>query len=140
MCSIEGRSAFGIESDMQNDEENLYLKKSSQVIEMNFDRLWIVQLNNLMPFLQPFLIRYFLIQLKLIRWFNDRFPSLSDFVEELAPFWIIHRAEQVLNYRQSNAYSTKRNDLLQMMIDAQLSDEESKSVRFFIHSLIEKEK
>jgi hypothetical protein len=117
---------------MQNNVENIYLKKSAKVMEINFDKLFIVQLSNLMPFLKPLLISFFLCQLKLIRFFGHRIPFLNYFMEELAPFWIINRAQEVVDYRKSHSTEKKRLDLLQLTIDAKLPDETDKMVRFFL--------
>lgn len=134
--SFLGRSGFGIESDMQNDLENIYLKKSAKVMEINFDKLFIVQLSNVMPFLKPFLISFFLCQLKLIRLAGHRIPFLNFFMEELAPFWIINRAQEVVDYRISHSAEDKRLDLLQLMIDAKVPDEKDKLVCLFLCSKI----
>jgi hypothetical protein len=125
-CS--GRSGFGIESNMQNEIDNIYLKKSAQVLAINYEQLFIVQLSNLMPFLKPCLITCFLYQLKFIRKFGNRIPLMNYFMEELAPFWIINRAEEVVNHRQIHRTNDKRVDLLQLMIDANSSDQRDKSV------------
>ncbi|CAF4079320.1 unnamed protein product [Rotaria sp. Silwood2] len=120
------RSGFGIKSDMQNDIDNIYLKKSAKVVDINFDKLFIVQLSNVMPFLKPFLITFFLCQLKIIRTLGKIFPFINYFMEELAPFWIINRAQEIVDYRKLHSDEQKRVDLLQLMIDAKVSDEKDK--------------
>lgn len=106
---------------MQNDIENIYLRKSAKVIEINFEKLFIVQLSNLMPFLKPLLGTLFLYQLKMIQKFGSFIPFLNKFMEELAPFWIINRAQEVIDRRKLHLNEHKRVDLLQMMIDAKVS-------------------
>ncbi|CAF0869519.1 unnamed protein product [Rotaria sp. Silwood1] len=120
------RAGFGIESDMQNNIDNIYLKKSAKVVDINYDKLFIVQLSNLMPFLKPFLIIFFLCQLKIIRILGKIIPFMNYFMEELAPFWIINRAQEIVDYRKVHASEKKHVDLLQLMIDAQIPDEKDK--------------
>ena len=114
---------------MQNDVDNIYLKKSSDVMAINYDTLWIVQLSNLMPFLKPLLVSFFLCQLKLIRALGTRIPWVNQFMGELAPFWIINRAQEVVDYRRLHPKEQKRPDLLQLMIDAKVPDESDELVR-----------
>lgn len=104
---------------MQNDIDNIYLKKSAEVIEINYDKLFIIQLSNLMPFLKPFLIKLVLFQLKLIRRIGNKISFFNHFMKELAPFWIINQAQEIVDYRKlRSTEQNKRIDLLQMMIDA----------------------
>lgn len=98
-------------------------------MEIDFDKLWIVRLSNLMPFLIPLLCTLFLWQLRLIRMIEHRFPACNWFMEQLAPFWIIHRAEEIVQSRKDHAHEIKRADLLQLMIDAKLPEEKDKLVR-----------
>lgn len=115
---------------MQNDIENIYLKKSAEVIEINYDKLFVVQLSNLMPFLKPLLKIIVRCYLKFVQTIRRKMPLINRFVEELAPFWIINQAQEIVNYRQSNANEQKRVDLLQMMMDAKISNEKDKIVRW----------
>lgn len=118
-----GRSGFGIESNMQNDIDNIYLKKSAEVVELNYDKLFAVRLCNLMPFLKPYLIAFVIYQLKITRALGKILPSINYFIEELAPFWIINRAQEIVNYRKLHSSEKKSTDLLQLMIDAEVSNE-----------------
>ena len=101
-------------------------------MEINFDKLFIIQLSNLMPFLKPFLITFFLCQLKIIRTLGSRIPFMNYFMEELAPFWIINRAQEVVDHRKLHSAEQKRVDLLQLMIDAKVPDEKDKLVRLVL--------
>ena len=83
---------------MQNDVENIYLKRSAKGMEIDFGKLVIIQLSNVIPFLKPFLIIFFLCHLKLIRLVSHRIPFLNYFMEELVPFWILNRAQEVVNH------------------------------------------
>jgi hypothetical protein len=99
--------------------------------------LFFVQLSNLMPFLKPLLISISIFQLKLIRTFGKVLPFMKYFMEELAPFWIINRAQEIVHYRKTHTYEKKRVDLLQLMLDAQAPDEKDKLVSLLF--LIENE-
>lgn len=131
------RSAFGIESEMQDDIENIYLKKSSSVIEMNFDHLWIVKLSVLLPCLTPLLIRLVRIQLKFIRFMSTRIDCFRYFIDELPPFWIIRQAQQIIDYRQQRNHRNENEndnkeqftDLLQLMIDGNVQQDENDEKR-----------
>ncbi|CAF3826502.1 unnamed protein product [Rotaria magnacalcarata] len=120
------RSGFDIESDMQNEIDNIYLKKSAEVVELNYDKLFVIQLSNVMPFLKSFLIKFSIYQLKLIQTLGRIFPFMTWFMEELAPFWIINRAQEIVNYRKQHSSEKKRIDLLQLMIDTEAPDEKDK--------------
>lgn len=113
---------------MQNDVNNIYLKKSAEVVALNYDKLFIVQLSNLMPFLKPFLIKLSIYQLKIVRILGKLFPFVNHFMGELAPFWIINRAQEIVDYRKQHTSEKKSIDLLQLMIDAEASDYKDKQV------------
>ena len=113
---------------MQHEIDNIYLKKSAEVVELNYDKLFVIQLSNLMPFLKPFLITFSIYQLKIIRTLGRIFPFMNYFMEELAPFWIINRAQEIVDHRKRHSSEKKRIDLLQLMIDAEAPDEKDKLV------------
>ncbi|CAF0825035.1 unnamed protein product [Adineta ricciae] len=115
------RCAFGIDTDMQNDTENIYLKKSAGAFELDIDQLLIVKLTNLLPiFIQPF--RYFyLFQIAIRRALIRFIPFLKDYIEETPGSWLTNRVRDVVNLRKQSP--TKRIDLLQLMIDASTDGE-----------------
>jgi len=118
------RCAFGIDTDMQNDTENIYMKKSAGVFELDIDRLSIVKLTNLFPcFENPF--RYFYLGQVAVRRFLIRlFPVLGQYIEETPGSWLINRLRDVVDFRHTTMSETgKRLDLLQLMIDASTRDE-----------------
>ncbi|CAF4512437.1 unnamed protein product, partial [Rotaria sp. Silwood2] len=83
------RCAFGIDTDMQNDTNNIYLKKLAEFLE-NF---------------RPTLVKLL--------------PVLNDYVQEVSALWLINRVQEVVDLRiQSSSTSIKRTDLLQLMMDA----------------------
>ena len=107
---------------MQNDVNNAYLRKSAQVLEIDVEKLRIVQLSNLLPYLTPSLIYIFHVHLLLIRFLSNLFPLVATCFEELAPFWIVKRVQEVVDLRIASD-SVKRMDLLQLMLDASLCEE-----------------
>ena len=108
---------------MQNDINNIYLKISARVLEINFDKLFIVQLSDLMPFLNRMLINIFLLQLRIVRLVSPKIPWMKHFMEELTPFGIINWAQEIVDYRKMRSTKQKRTDLLQLMIDANAVNE-----------------
>ena len=116
-----GRCAFGIDTDMQNDVNNIYMRKSAETFELDVDKLSIVKLTNLLPFCgSPF--RYFyLSQVAVRRALIKIIPVLSAYIEETPGSWLTNRVREVVKLRTktlSTTSTTKRIDLLQLMIDA----------------------
>jgi len=104
---------------MQNDIDNVYLKKSVAASVMNLQRLPIVQLSNLIPFLSPLLEYVFLGHLMAIGALSKLIPSLKNYVEEMPRYWLINRIREVIDVRTKSSSSLeKRVDLLQLMIDS----------------------
>ncbi len=136
-----GRCAFGIDTDMQNDVDNIYLKKSAETFELDVDKLSIVKLTNLLPFfINPF--RYFyLSQITVRRALIKIIPALSSYIEETPGSWLTNRVREVVKLRTTSTITpaAKRVDLLQLMIDASTQDEVKVSLlilsRMFINSI-----
>ncbi len=136
-----GRCAFGIDTDMQNDVDNIYLKKSAETFALDVDKLSIVKLTNLLPFfINPF--RYFyLSQIAVRRALIKIIPALSNYVEETPGSWLTNRVREVVKLRTTSNITpaVKRVDLLQLMIDASTQDEVKVSLlilsRMFINSI-----
>lgn len=125
-----GKSSFGIESDMQHQHDNLYLTKSQQVVQVDFEKLLIVKLSSLFPWTKSLLARLFSMQLNLFRTISRFVPLVNRLTEELAPFWIIRQAQTIVDFRQEQSdEQTKRVDLLQMMIDARLQPKSDENQR-----------
>jgi hypothetical protein len=104
---------------MQNDVNNVYLQKSAACVKIDAEKLPIVQLSNLVSFLTPLLEYVFVAQLIIIQTLNKLVPTLAGYVEELPPFWIMNRVQEVIDIRTaSSSSSVKYVDLLQLMLDA----------------------
>jgi hypothetical protein len=126
-----GRCAFGIDTDMQNDIDNIYLRKSAETFELDVDKLSIVKLTNLLPFfVNPF--RYLYIgQVAVRRALIKMFPALSSYIEETPGSWLTNRVREVVKLRSKSAPG-KRVDLLQLMMDASTDDQVKVRLNIFI--------
>ena len=110
---------------MQNDVNNIYLKKSAETFELDIDQLFIVKLTNLLPFcVNPF--RYFYLgQVAIRRMLIKVIPALSSYIEETPGSWLTNRLREVVKLRTKAlaiAPTVKRVDLLQLMMDASTHD------------------
>ena len=115
---------------MQNDVDNIYLKKSAETFQLDVDKLSIVKLTNLLPFfVNPFRYLY-LGQVAVRRALIKLFPVLKNHIEETPGSWLTNRVKEVVKLRTkpSTISEGKRIDLLQLMIDA--STNESVQVKF----------
>lgn len=56
-------------------------------------------------------------------------PFVNHFMEELPPFWIINRVHEVIDHHKLHLDEHKRVDILQMIIDANVSDEKDTLIR-----------
>ena len=110
---------------MQNDVDNIYLRKSAGTFALDIDKLSIVKLTNLLPFfVNPF--RYFYLgQIAIRRALIKMIPALNSYIEETPGSWLTNRVKEVVHLRtkSSPVRSVKRTDLLQLMIDASTSDD-----------------
>ncbi len=118
---------------MQNDVDNIYLRKSAETFALDIDKLSIVKLTNLLPFfVNPF--RYFyLSQIAVRRALIRIIPALSSYIEETPGSWLTNRVKEVvkLRTRSSTTSVAKRVDLLQLMIDASTQDEVKVRLLFY---------
>lgn len=119
LLSIPGRCAFGIDTDMQNDINNPYLKKAAEVFENSVDEMFLFRVANLLPFMaRP--MHDVLFNLAGIRTALTKLSTrLSDLVPENPAAWMLRRVQNVIDVRhQCSADAEKRIDLLQLMIEA----------------------
>lgn len=124
---------------MQNDVDNIYLKKSAETFEIDVDKLSIVKITNLLPFfVNPFRYLY-LGQVAVRRLLIKLFPTLSTYIEETPGSWLTNRVREVVRLRNNSSTkpASKRVDLLQLMIDASTADEVKvrSLIYLFNHSL-----
>ena len=93
-----GHCAFGIKTDLQNDIDNVYMKRSLTLFSRDPEQMFIIRLSHLMPFLDPLIIQLFNI------------------TQESPHFWIFKQLEDIV--KEKLRTSDKRVDLLQLMLDA----------------------
>ncbi|CAF1309866.1 unnamed protein product [Rotaria sordida] len=118
------RCAFGIDTDMQNDPNNPYLQKSIEVFKRFDDDILLIRLGNLMPILARPLHDILFFMPVVCRILGKTMPFLSNYIQELPGFWLINRAQDVVDLRiKSSSNIQKRTDLLQLMIDNSTTDE-----------------
>jgi len=106
---------------MQNDLDNIYMQKSIACFAIDTDKLLIVKLSNVMPFLIPLLTQIVKARVFMINTLHKIVPSLMSNVDNMAVFWIIEQVKEVI--KQRLASGQKRMDLLQLMLEAATNDE-----------------
>jgi hypothetical protein len=116
---------------MQNDIDNMFLRKAQSTVDFDPDNLILVKFGNLFPILIPFVMCIILGKFMLIYLFRKIAPAwFLPQIEEPGPSWIINRVDQVINKRTSNENQSSSIDLLQLMLDAstkdRINDDESK--------------
>ena len=108
---------------MQNNPTNPFLVKSAKFFEDNHEKLLIVKLSHLMPWLTPFLALIARTQLFILMGLRLVVPRFMNRFEELPGFWIINQVRNVINERiEKKTSSLTRLDLLQLMLNAVHSD------------------
>ncbi|CAF3454223.1 unnamed protein product [Rotaria socialis] len=83
--------AFGIDTDMQNDVDNIYLKKSAETFAVDVDKLFIVKMTDLFPFFVNPFCQFYLGQIAIRRSLIRLFPVLSKYIEETPGSWLTDR-------------------------------------------------
>jgi hypothetical protein len=106
---------------MQSDPDNIYMKKSIVLFQIDSTKLFIVKLSNVLPFLNPFLISIVRSQMILINALRKLMPSLMRNVPVPPITWILEQVENVVKERLQSG--KKRMDLLQLMLDAAKQEE-----------------
>jgi hypothetical protein len=130
-----GHCAFGIDTDLQNDMDNIYMKKSLAVFSRDPEKMSIVRLSKLIPSLNPVLIKLMDSFVTLISFLRTLMPLVMKNVEDPPQFWIFKQVDQVI--KQRLASENRRIYLLQLMLDASAQEAEVKvSVLFLFRSII----
>ncbi|CAF3736246.1 unnamed protein product [Rotaria sordida] len=123
-----GHSAFGIDTDMQNDIDNPFIVKTAYFFAVHPERIFLVKLSYLMPWLTPILTLFVHSIIALFNGLRYLAPSFMNQFEEIPGMWIINQVKQVIEARvikiKSEANNKQRRiDLLQLMLDAVTSNE-----------------
>ena len=116
-----GHCAFGIDTDMQNDVDNEFLHKCQAVIDANLDKMPLIQLSHLMPWLIPVISSIITSQAMLRQVLHRWIKSVAVFPR----FWLQQNVRDVIELRTSRIENgnNARIDLLQLMIDAATSNQ-----------------
>jgi hypothetical protein len=121
-----GRCAFGMDTDMQNDIDNVFMRKCKLAVDDNPERLLLTKLGNLMPLFIPILLYVMVGQMLLGALIRAVAPAwFLPQIEGLPALWILNQVETIINARRQANYSGKHHqvDLLQLMLDAATRDE-----------------
>ncbi|CAF1579102.1 unnamed protein product, partial [Didymodactylos carnosus] len=110
------RCAFGVDTDMQNNPDNIYLKKVAQVFTIDIRKLSVFKLGTLVPPLGATLGILFLFHNSVKQKLNQLFPSTTKNLEQSPVSWIMERVDEVVEMRSDVA--KQRVDLLQLMLEA----------------------
>ncbi|CAG2108421.1 unnamed protein product, partial [Medioppia subpectinata] len=114
---VIGRTAFGIQSNVQNEEDNKFLIAAKHIFNINLNN-WIFFIIQCFPkldlILYPFRRLNYIIECK-------RGKSANGILFEMA--------RDVIDLRKQNP-SLCRNDLLQLMLDSKISSEEMSSMSY----------
>jgi hypothetical protein len=110
-----------MDTDMQNDLDNVYMKKSMACFAVDVEKAFAVKCTKLMPFLTPIISQVAKLILFLTHELKKRIPFLMRRFDGIPSLWIIEQVEEVIKQRLSSGI--KRTDLLQLMLDAATHDD-----------------
>ena len=117
-CFCLGRCAFGIDTDLQNNPENIYFQKVQELFESHsLGKNWLFRSAQLLPEILNILAHLFDLNNSVRLFLNTRIlplisPKLR--VKELPIPWLINRLHTIVEHRQQ--ITTSRIDLLQLML------------------------
>ncbi|CAF1396471.1 unnamed protein product [Didymodactylos carnosus] len=110
------RCAFGVDTDMQNNPDNIYLKKVARVFTIDIRKMLAFKLGTLVPSLGVTLGTLFIFLNTVKQKLNQLFPSTTKKFEQFPASWIMERVDEVIGMRSDVA--KQRVDLLQLMLEA----------------------
>ncbi|CAF0932919.1 unnamed protein product [Didymodactylos carnosus] len=110
------RCGFGVDTDMQNNEDNIYLKKCGQVFASDVRKLPLMKLGTLIPSLGVIFGNLLLLQNIVARNLSKIFPSSILNFQETPGFWLRHRVQDIIQMRSDSA--KQRVDLMNLMLEA----------------------
>ncbi|CAF0846610.1 unnamed protein product [Adineta steineri] len=117
--------AFGIDTDMQNDVDNELMSKAVVIFKQDIERMPLTKLSYLMPWATPLLTQFARSQIALFRCLNKIAPTIfPDLIEKIPRLWLLSKVQEVIDARTTNTTTTKRVDLLQLMLDAAVTRNE----------------
>ncbi len=120
-----GRCVYGMDTDMQNDIDNVFMRKCKLAVDDNPERLFWTKLGNLMPWLIPILLKIMVGQMLLVTLVRTVAPVwFLPQMEGVPALWILNQVRTIIDARKQANYSNKHSqvDLLQTMLDATAPD------------------
>lgn len=113
-------------TDMQNDIDNVFLSKCKSAVDDNPERLFLTKLGNLIPSLIPILPYFMVAQTFLSELIHAIVPTwLLPPIKGVPAIWILNQVKTIINARkQANSTGERQHvDLLQLMLDVATSDD-----------------
>lgn len=107
-----------MDTDVQTNSKNPFLVKASKFFDDNHEKLFIVKLSYLVPWLIPLLSQIVQIQIAIYMGLRSILPRFMNRFEELPGFWIMNQVQSVIKERTQRKERSDRVDLLQLMLDA----------------------
>jgi len=114
-----------MDTDMQNDIDNVFMRKCKLAVDDNPERLFWTKLGNLMPWLIPILLKIMVGQMLLVALIRTVAPVwFLPQMEGVPALWILNQVRTIIDARKQANYSNKHSqvDLLQTMLDATAPD------------------
>lgn len=124
-CVFLGRCIFGMNTDMQNDIDNAFLRKCKLAVDDNPERLFLTKLGNLMPVLIPILPYFMIAQTLLSEFIHAIVPTwILPQIKGVPAIWILNQVKTIINARKQANYNGEHHsvDLLQQMLDVATPD------------------
>jgi hypothetical protein len=115
-----------MDTDMQNDVDNIFMRKCKLAVDENPERLLLTKLGNLMPRFIPILLYIMIGQTLLSTLIRALVPArFLPQIEAVPALWILNQVETIINARRQANSSGKHHevDLLQLMLDVATHDD-----------------
>ena len=113
-----GRCAFGIDTDVQNNADNIYFKKVKELFGNKiFNKGFLMKSVQVVPEIGLVLAQLFSITNNTLTFINTRLlPLISSTIQlnEMPVMWLLNRVHTIVERRQQTFIP--RVDLLQMML------------------------
>ena len=117
-----GRCAFGIDTDVQNNPDNIYFKSVEETVTHDFRLNPFIKLFQLVPEMTPITVKIFSTVNAVLNFINIQvLPLITEKQLPESPFaWLMNRLHPILEQRQKTP--TSRVDVLQLMLQV-MTDE-----------------
>ena len=124
------RCAFGIDTDLQNNPNNIYFQKVEEIFACNIRTSFIFKLTLLIPELTIIIGRIASYISTIQTWINTHvLPLISNRrLYELPGMWLLNRLSPIIDERQKTP--TSRVDVLQLMMQAMIDEQETNKAQY----------